>query len=111
MVHICCRVSGHKAKNFGGGWQDGTEGNSRERASVQQKLRKGKITRCKMITQGQRKQDVSLKCMILLTGMTTPRLLLHTLVLFSKMSIPLRDRKRWTLLFVADFSEEYLSGV
>lgn len=38
-------------------------------------------------------------------------LLSHTLVLFSKMSIPLRDRKRWTLLFFAAFSEENSSEV
>lgn len=44
------------------------------------------------------------------TGITCT-LLSHTLVLFSKMSIPLRDRKRWTLLFLAAFSGEYLSAV
>lgn len=43
------------------------------------------------------------------TGMMTGHT--HTLVLFSKMSIPLSDRKRCTLLFFAAFSEEYLSAV
>lgn len=38
-------------------------------------------------------------------------LLSHTLVLFSKMSIPLRDMNRWTLLFFAAFSEENSSEV
>lgn len=106
VVRVCCRVLSHKAKDFGRGRQDGTEGDGGQRACVQQKLKTGRTGDDSRPETARRVIEL---CAFLEWDDDT--FLWHTLVLLSKMSTPLSDTKRWTLPFLATFSEEYLSGI
>lgn len=95
VVGVCCRVSCHEAEDLRSERQHSREGDGGERAGVEQEL-----------GDAHQKEEVSWSW----TGRRR-RMLAQTLVLFSRMSTPLRDRKRWTLLFFRVFSVEYSSGV
>lgn len=103
VVGVCCRVSRHETKDFRSQRQDGGVGDGGERAGVEQELRdrrrQEEEVRLSWTGRGVRVR----MCARLLRG--------QTLVLLSRMSTPLRDRKRWTLLFLGAFSVEYSSGV
>lgn len=103
MVGVCCRVSRHETEDFRSQRQDGGVGDGGERAGVEQELR----------DQRRKEEEVRLSWTGRELRMRMYGRLIQgqTLVLLSRMSTPLRDRKRWTLLFLGAFSVEYSAGI
>lgn len=105
VVGVCRRVARHETEDFRSQRQDGRVGDGGEGAGVEQELRDhGAEGRGGLDRAG---ADVSLRTIRGRRGGGGGQ----TLVLLSRTSTPLRDRKRWTLLFLGAFSVEYSVGI